>query len=332
MGGGYRANVTRGHALALVVVAGAAIQAAGAGAGIGGVPAGAVSGRWVGGFQLGSVPTGLHVTLSQRHGHLRGTAEIGLAAPPVEEPLRRVSVHRARVTLILPDGTLLEGRRRGSLIAGIARAGNSRGRFELRSIRPVALRELRHAVGAYRLANGSVISLFVEPFGSHLRIVDYQSGEMRQLWPVSRDAFLGGPRLLVPWPIRFRVELVRDARGKVVGLRRNGQNADRIPLVIESAAFPQWRCSARRQAGSPPGARALSGRRPRTRLGARHEGHARSVGDVLRLARIRRALARQARRGPIDGSLCGAPERGEPAQPRPRCARRNALAADPGGH
>ena len=237
MGGGYRANVTRGHALALVVVAGAAIQAAGAGAGIGGVPAGAVSGRWVGGFQLGSVPTGLHVTLSQRHGHLRGTAEIGLAAPPVEEPLRRVSVHRARVTLILPDGTLLEGRRRGSLIAGIARAGNSRGRFELRSIRPVALRELRHAVGAYRLANGSVISLFVEPFGSHLRIVDYQSGEMRQLWPVSRDAFLGGPRLLVPWPIRFRVELVRDARRKVVGLRRNGQNADRIPLVIESAAF-----------------------------------------------------------------------------------------------
>jgi dienelactone hydrolase len=93
------------------------------------------------------------------------------------------------------------------------------------------------AVGAYRFADGKVVALFVQPFGRSMRIIDYDNGSMRQLKQISRDGFVGGPRLLTTRPVRVRVQLVRNAAGQVIAIRRNGVRATRIPLPVVPATF-----------------------------------------------------------------------------------------------
>lgn len=96
---------------------------------------------------------------------------------------------------------------------------------------------LQRVVGAYRFQDGSVSALFIQPFGTSLRIVDYDTGAMRQLTQVSRDEFVGGPRLLDASPVRLRVKLLRNAGGQVIALRRDGKRAARIPLRLESVTL-----------------------------------------------------------------------------------------------
>ena len=191
---------------------------------------------WVGGYAIGSAPVVLSVALSEEGQRVRGTAAVGIAARPVRTALRRALVRGGHVSLLLGNGTLLDGRRSGGRITGTARAASGRGRFELLRLRPSPAGELRGAVGAYRFADGTVAGLFLDPFGESLRVIDYATGGMRQLVQVSEDVFVGGPRLLAPWPVQVRVELVRDPAGNVVALRRDGRLAARIPLVAETVA------------------------------------------------------------------------------------------------
>ena len=114
-------------------------------------------------------------------------------------------------------------------LAAVGLSGHSR--------KPAIDPQLQRAVGAYRFADDSVAALFIEPFGTSLRIVDYESGAMRQLVQVSRDEFVGGPRLLETSPVQLRVRLVRNSSGQIVALRRNGKRATRIALHIESVTF-----------------------------------------------------------------------------------------------
>jgi dienelactone hydrolase len=220
--------VTRGRAGAAVALVAGAL-AAGVTFGFRGAPAGEVTGTWIGGYQGGSRPVALQVELVQHGSRLSGTAEIGIAQKPVETALRDASVRHGRVTLTLANGTVLEGRSRRGRIAGR--------RFELYRLRPDPVRKLQRLVGAYRFANGDVVSLFVEPLGTHLRMLEYGTGQMRQLAQVSRDDFLAGPTIRAPWPIQARVQLVRESSGSVVALRRNGRTARRLPLVVEPAGF-----------------------------------------------------------------------------------------------
>ena len=121
-------------------------------------------------------------------------------------------------------------------------------------INPKPSAQAQRAVGAYRFVDGTVAALFIQPFGSSLRIIDYESGAMRQLTQVSRDAFVGGPRLLTTSPIRVRVQLVRNARGQIVALRRNGQRATRIPFNVEPVTFQNGDVRLAGKLMRPPGA------------------------------------------------------------------------------
>jgi uncharacterized protein len=106
-----------------------------------------------------------------------------------------------------------------------------------RSEQPANVGSLQAAVGAYRFADGDVVALFIEPFGTALRYIDYESGSMRQLERQFPDAFVAGPRLGATRPVELRVRLVRDATGNVVALQRNGLRATRIPLSTSRVAF-----------------------------------------------------------------------------------------------
>jgi alpha-beta hydrolase superfamily lysophospholipase len=94
-----------------------------------------------------------------------------------------------------------------------------------------AASNLRAAVGAYRFADGSTVSL-VEQAGA-LRLVDYGSGALRQLTERSLGSFVGGPGVSVAEPVSVRVSLVTNASGSVTGLRRDGRTAVRLPLLTE---------------------------------------------------------------------------------------------------
>jgi dipeptidyl aminopeptidase/acylaminoacyl peptidase len=98
-----------------------------------------------------------------------------------------------------------------------------------------AASNLRAAVGAYRFADGSTVSL-VEQAGA-LRLVDYGSGALRQLTERSLGSFVGGPGVSVAEPVSVRVSLVTNATGSVTGLRRDGRTAVRLPLVTERATL-----------------------------------------------------------------------------------------------
>ena len=229
--------MTRLLTVAAIAVAAGTVATGVSSSGDGAARATAPAEAWVGGYTIGSARTVLKVALSEQGGRVRGTAAVGVAARPVRTTLLRARVREDHVSLTLGDGTLLDGRRRGGRITGTAEARNGRGRFELLQLRPSPVGELRSAVGAYRFADGTVAGLFLDPFGEPLRVIDYATGGMRQLAQVSTDIFVGGPRLLAPWPFQVRVELVRDRAGRVVALRRDGRLAARIPLVVETAAF-----------------------------------------------------------------------------------------------
>jgi dienelactone hydrolase len=223
--------------VAAIAVAAGAFATGVSSSGVGAARATAPAEAWVGGYAIGSAHVVLHVALSAEGRRLRGTAAVGIAARPVRTALRQARLEDDHVSLTLGNGTLLDGRRSGDRITGTARARNGRGRFELLLLRPSAVDEIRQAVGAYRFADGTVAGLFLDPFEESLRVIDYAGGDMRQLAQISEDAFVGGTRLLAPWPFRSRVELVRDPAGQVVALRRDGRLAARIPLVVEAATF-----------------------------------------------------------------------------------------------
>lgn len=111
--------------------------------------------------------------------------------------------------------------------------------------------ELQNAVGAYRFAGGSTVAL-VEQDGA-LRLVDYTSGALRQLTARSRGLFVGGPGVSVPQPVTVRIALVTGVGGRVVGLRRDGLTATRVPLVTESATLQSGDVRLAARLVRPPG-------------------------------------------------------------------------------
>jgi uncharacterized protein len=111
--------------------------------------------------------------------------------------------------------------------------------------------DLRAAVGAYRSADGSVVSL-VEQDGA-LRLVDYRSGALRQLTERSLGSFVGGPGVSVPEPVSVRVSLVTTVHGRVTGLRRDGRTASRLPLVTERATLSSGGIRLAARLLRPPG-------------------------------------------------------------------------------
>jgi hypothetical protein len=120
------------------------------------------------------------------------------------------------------------------------------------AVPPVAAAfNLGAAVGAYRFVDGSVVSL-VEQDGS-LRLVDYQSGALRQLTQRSLGSFVGGPGVSVALPVSVRVDLVVTASGRITGLRRDGLTASRLPLVTEHPTLASGSIRLAARLLRPPG-------------------------------------------------------------------------------
>jgi uncharacterized protein len=85
-------------------------------------------------------------------------------------------------------------------------------------------------VGAYRLADGDLVSLV--PSDGRLRLVDYGTGALRSLVERSPGVYVGGPGASVLSPVRVRVRLEPGG-----GIRVDGRPGRLVQLVSQPAVF-----------------------------------------------------------------------------------------------
>jgi uncharacterized protein len=145
-------------------------------------------------------------------------------------------------------GLSFTGSPAGDEVRGVLRrGGEDAGTFELArasvplpTIRPETFAD---AVGVYRSADGEALVLSTWGWGE-LRALDLSNGEDRTLFAASEGEFISGPSLGLPGPTRSRFRLVRDAGGRIEGLRRTdaeGSSArayGRVALRQEEIRFP----------------------------------------------------------------------------------------------
>jgi hypothetical protein len=99
--------------------------------------------------------------------------------------------------------------------------------------------------GNYRATDGHMIGVdqFINDAGDRVALIsDYQSGVVRQLFPISDSEFVMGPGFEVQSPVELTVRFVRDGRGKVTGVSlqpTGGQEnfAKRVPLAQQEVVF-----------------------------------------------------------------------------------------------
>jgi hypothetical protein len=99
--------------------------------------------------------------------------------------------------------------------------------------------------GNYRATDGHMFGVdqFINDAGDRVALIsDYQSGIVRQLFPISDSEFVMGPGFEVQSPVELKVRFVRDGGGKVTGVSlqpTGGQEnfAKRVPLAQQEVVF-----------------------------------------------------------------------------------------------
>ena len=183
--------------------------------------------------------------------------------------------------------------------------------------------------GAYRLADGTVLSLAVTPDGG-LLYTNTRTGDLRQL------VAAGGTG-----PVHLRARLPRR-RARPRDDHRQGPEPDARDRWAHPHGPPdRGQAPGRlvRRPGRAPGRegdepghrREASGDRDRPRLGGRRPRLLRHARQLLLVARLRRPHLRQARRRRVEGRLSGVPERAERREPGGRRDRGAARPRRPKG-
>lgn len=150
-------------------------------------------------------------------------------------------------------GSLEEGRWTGELLFGTRRAP-----FELRRVQELGDGEWRARIGTYRAEDGGLLGIapFSE-FGPRPMIVDYRTGRIGPLYPVSWERHLVGHALIAPvFPLgSLEWRLGRD--GGTLGLRfaQPGRVAvaDRVGTRDEEARFASGAIALTGTLTLPPG-------------------------------------------------------------------------------
>ena len=177
-----------------------------------------LTGRWIGDAAVASGPERIEVEVdslgaamvSLRSWGLRGVRLARDAAP--SESLGFIG--RATDTVRL-RGVVSAGRWSGELTRGRERA-----LVEMRQLEPYKAEHWTGIVGTFRSEEGRLIGIapFSE-FGPDPMLVDYRSGRIAPLYPVSAAALMIGPALISPALSPDSLELVADTAGRVRAIR-----------------------------------------------------------------------------------------------------------------
>jgi len=104
------------------------------------------------------------------------------------------------------SGVVIEG-----TWAGLAVRGTDSGRFEVKQLHPLQDEDWSQIVGTYRTGRGRLFGVgMLSEFGSQPMLVDYSSGRIGPLYPVSDRIFLYGASVIAPLLPPDTVDLAAD--------------------------------------------------------------------------------------------------------------------------
>lgn len=92
--------------------------------------------------------------------------------------------------------------------------------FQSPAIRTVDEASLREYAGTYQWDRNAFlyVQMWSEFAGTNQLVAFDENGELRTLYPTERDRFFVGPGAAVPTAVESRIEVQRDAQGKIVSL------------------------------------------------------------------------------------------------------------------
>ena len=161
-------------------------------------PAPPPAGRWIGDAQLSSGVERLEVTIDssgRTRVSLRGWALSEAAA----ELSRKGGDSLSLVTRVGGDTTQLRGVTGDGSWAGLAMRGKDTAHFELKRLHPMIPDDWEHLVGTYRTGRGRSFGIgHLSEFGNQPMLVDYQTGRIGPLYPLSDRVFLYGSSVIAP--------------------------------------------------------------------------------------------------------------------------------------
>ena len=175
-----------------------------------GSPAPPVSGHWVGDAVTGEAVERIELVIDSTR-----DARISLRSWGLGEARATVATGWGD-SLIVASGTATDtawfrGAYGDHAWTGVAVRGKDTTRFDLRRLHPMADQDWEHLLGTYRNGRGRMFGIGrLSEFGMQPMLVDYQSGRIGPLYPLSERVFLLGSSVMAPLLPGDTVELAAD--------------------------------------------------------------------------------------------------------------------------
>jgi pimeloyl-ACP methyl ester carboxylesterase len=216
-----------------------------------------LTGRWIGDASVASGPERIELEVDAAGAamvSLRGWGLHGVRMARDVAPSESLAF-----TAMAKDTVGLRGVVRGGRWSGELTRGGERIQVELRRVEPYSAKDWTAIVGTFRAEDGRLLGIapFSE-FGPDPMLVDYGSGRIAPLYPVSRSAFLIGPALISPVLAIDSLEVVNDAAGGVHAIRVTHQGeppvvARRVETRDEEVRFSNGAVTLGGTLTLPPG-------------------------------------------------------------------------------
>ena len=183
----------------------------------------ALQGNWVGGFMHEGSWVTLNISFESKPGGIDGTANIAFIGFENQSgvALTTISLKNFRTHFEMATNwgnIIFDGRLRDRTISGTYLYAGKRGDFGMTRVVSLSPSVRARLFGAYRVAPGHVTSVFEWVDGASLMFVDYRSGQVNTLYPLSEETFFSGSGRAVSYPVSLKVRFVKDGNGEVTKL------------------------------------------------------------------------------------------------------------------
>jgi len=206
-----------------------------------------LSGLWIGDYHLNQKRVFCQVRWNMNGDMLTGKMELPFEGESeLEVSICGLQPGCVQFQVINGLGTLtFDGQIKTGMIVGSMEGAQGTGEFHLTKIAQVDPKIFDDYAGSYELEPGHVICVanFRGEMGCDYPVyLDLKSGDLRALFPQSRNSYLVGEVFLLPYPHQASINFSSDANGRVTGLnwqayRGKQRWASRIPFKQEAVSF-----------------------------------------------------------------------------------------------
>ena len=163
-----------------------------------GSPAPSVSGRWVGDARIGDAVDQIEIAVDSADG-----ARITLRSWSLSDAAASITRNSGDTLIIRTQGggdtAYFRGATGERRWAGVAVRGKDTAAFDLRRLHPMLEEDWAQIVGTYRTGRGRLFGIGrLSEFGMQPMLVDYQTGRIGPLYPLSDRLFLYGSSVIAP--------------------------------------------------------------------------------------------------------------------------------------